>query len=93
VVTLEVLDSAAESHYLSGGGHRLNGAADVLLEFDIDIPYDTDYALRFSLDLESHAQVPEPSSMVLWALPFAVMAMAPRRAGKSRWGCYRSRMR
>ena len=61
---MEVLDSATESHYLEGGPADWDGGA-TLLEFDFDIPYDTDYALRFWMDLKSHAEVPEPATLGL----------------------------
>ena len=63
-----VIDFDSESHYISGNSAIFDGGL-VNLQFDIQIPYDTDYALRFWMDIETHAEaVPEPATLLLLGL-------------------------
>ncbi len=64
----EPLGSAEEYHILSGPGFKTDGG-DIMLEFDIEIPYETAYAVRFWQDNESFAiAIPAPNALALLAL-------------------------
>ncbi|MGD8454712.1 MAG: hypothetical protein PVJ57_23095 [Phycisphaerae bacterium] len=60
--TGDPLDYDADYHDLEGGSADSDSGT-TLLEFTIDIPYDTDYALWFWLDSETHAENPSPGHL------------------------------
>lgn len=72
----EALGFADEYHFLAGPGFKTDGG-DIMLEFDIEIPYVRSYAVRFWQDDESFAiAVPEPGAI---GLVVAGAALAFRR--------------
>lgn len=65
---LNVLGNGSQYHRLDGPGYK-GDSGSVDIQFTVQLEYDTQYALRFWLDAESHAQaIPEPVTLALLAL-------------------------
>lgn len=78
--TGNVLAKASEYHYLAGPGSASAGGA-AYLQFSVPLAYNTPYALRFYLDLESHAEarpVPAPSALTLLGAGLAALGLRRR---------------